>query len=323
MKVEALLKEIEEFNKALAEHYDLWSRSLDDTVPDYPIQNQDALRDQSKQLSRKFGTIQPYLTRFNNNWVVVNSATGFRWNALEVAVGMNNSAIIKGQSIRFVEQKINTIIGRLQAMDPRDEVPEDIAEPIRSEASASDLMSERDALTQLWTRGKLDSELPQNITEAAASKQPLSLIMVDIDHFKNVNDSYGHPKGDTVLAGVAACIASVVAGKGRVYRYGGEEILVVLMNHDVQEATAVAERARRELESQRIADISVTASFGVGTFPVHGSSSEEVIEAADKAMYDAKDRGRNLVRIFGEPAPKPDKIREPERKLPPPGVLTD
>ena len=302
MKVEALLREIEEFNKELTEHHDLWGRSLHDMVPDHPIRNEDKLRDQSRRLSRKLGAIQPYLTRFSENWVMHHPATGIQWNALDAAVGMNAGAQVKLQSISFVEQRLDTIIGRLQAMNPRDEVPEDPSEPIRPGASADTFMAERDALTQLWTRGKLDSELPQSFTEAAACQQPLSLIMVDIDHFKNVNDSHGHLKGDAVLAGVATLIASVVAGKGRVYRYGGEEILVVLMNHDVQEATAVAERARRELESARIADLSITASFGIGTFPVHGSGSKEVIKAADEAMYDAKNRGRNLVRVSGEPA---------------------
>ncbi len=183
-------------------------------------------------------------------------------------------------------------------------------------------MSDRDALTQLWTRGCFDSELVQNLADAERAKQPLSLIMIDIDHFKVVNDTHGHQKGDEVLAGVAACILSIIGNKGRVYRYGGEEMAVVLDNYEIREAIAVAERIRRQLELIPIVGISISASFGVGTFPDHGRSITEIIKAADTALYDAKNRGRNLVRVFGEPEPK-DKKREPERKLPSPGSLTE
>jgi diguanylate cyclase (GGDEF)-like protein len=183
-------------------------------------------------------------------------------------------------------------------------------------------MADRDALTQLWSRGTLDSELAQYFIDAGKSGRPLSLVMADIDHFKAVNDIHGHQVGDEVLARVAVCIATIVEGKGHAYRYGGEEIVLVLNNHDVREATAVAERARRQLELIRISNVSVTASFGVATFPDHGRTSTEIIKAADTALYDAKNQGRNLVRVFREPPPA-DKAREPERKLPKPGVLTE
>jgi diguanylate cyclase (GGDEF)-like protein len=148
--------------------------------------------------------------------------------------------------------------------------------------------------------------------------------MVDIDHFKKVNDTHGHPKGDAVLIETAAAIISIVEGKGRAYRYGGEEIAILLPNHNTQEAIAVAERARRTLEGAPISGLTITASFGIGVFPDHGSTDAELVSAADKALYDAKNRGRNLVRAFGEPPPaQPDKAREPERKPPTPGGLTE
>ncbi len=184
-------------------------------------------------------------------------------------------------------------------------------------------MADHDSLTKLWTRGCFDADLSQNFAEAQLAKHPLSLIMVDIDHFKKVNDTHGHQKGDEVLSGVAECLLSITQNKGRVYRYGGEEMVVVLRNYDPQEASVVAERIRRNLESRPISDISVTASFGVGTFPDHGNSIVQIIKAADTALYDAKNRGRNLVRIFGEPEPPKDKIREPERKLPSNSALTE
>jgi diguanylate cyclase (GGDEF)-like protein len=184
-------------------------------------------------------------------------------------------------------------------------------------------MADRDSLTKLFTRGMFDNRFAKDLAEAAKSKRPLSLIFMDIDRFKAINDAYGHQVGDAVLVGAAQCIEGVAAGKGSTYRYGGEEIVIVLPNHDVQETIAVAERARRCLESTRLNDLAVTASFGVSTFPEHGRFAKEIIEAADKAMYDAKDRGRNLVCVFGEPAPQSTKGREPERKAPTPGVLTE
>jgi diguanylate cyclase (GGDEF)-like protein len=183
-------------------------------------------------------------------------------------------------------------------------------------------MADLDALTQLGSRGAFDSELAAGIRAATTGNQPFSLVMVDIDHFKKVNDSHGHQVGDQVLAGVAACIAGIAQGKGHVYRYGGEEIAVLLTNHDVREATAVAERIRRALESLRMGNLSVTASLGVGTCPDHGSTAVELVKAADTALYDAKNHGRNLVRVFQEPPPTL-RPREPERELPEPGALTE
>ena len=184
-------------------------------------------------------------------------------------------------------------------------------------------MSDRDSLTRLRTRDALDTELPQAISDAAKASHPLSLIMVDLDRFKSVNDTHGHPKGDSVLAGVAGALESIIEGKGQVYRYGGEEMLIVLPNHTVLEAVAVAERARRELESAEIAGLKITASFGVASFPDHGSNETDLVKGADDALYDAKNQGRNLVRAFGEPEPPKERAREPYRKLPEPGALTE
>jgi diguanylate cyclase (GGDEF)-like protein len=179
-------------------------------------------------------------------------------------------------------------------------------------------------MTQLWDRGTLDSEFPQILADAASTKRPLGLIMMDIDHFKKVNDTHGHPKGDAVLAETAERIISIVEGKGRAYRYGGEEIAIFLPNHNTQEAIAVAERTRRTLERAPIGGLTITASFGVAVFPDHVSTGTEIVSAADKALYEAKNRGRNLVRVFDEPPPsQPEKPREPERKTPTPGGLTE
>jgi diguanylate cyclase (GGDEF)-like protein len=153
---------------------------------------------------------------------------------------------------------------------------------------------------------------------------PLGLIFVDVDRFKRVNDEHGHQKGDQVLTEVARRLVTCSKGKGTPYRYGGEEIVIVLPNHDLNETLALAERCRLALERDPIAGLSITASFGVSVLPSIATTTNDLIETADKAMYDAKSRGRNLVRYYGEPPPEPTKKAQvPIRKSPEPGKLTE
>src|SRR5882724_10404417 len=111
----------------------------------------------------------------------------------------------------------------------------------------------RDALTKLWGRGAFDVDLRAGISKSSGPACPLSLVMIDVDHFKRVNDSQGgHLKGDHVLSEVARRIDSVTAGKGEAYRYGGEEFAVILPNHSTSEALAVSERIRSTIELEQI-----------------------------------------------------------------------
>jgi diguanylate cyclase (GGDEF)-like protein len=184
-------------------------------------------------------------------------------------------------------------------------------------------LEQRDDLTQLYTRGAFDRALKKAIDEASREKQPLSLIFGDIDHFKKVNDTHGHQAGDAVLREVARRLELVARGKGAAYRYGGEELAIILINHSAHEGLAVAERARREIEKASVGGIAVSISFGVACVPDHASDVDGLIGAADRAVYEAKDRGRNLVRLSGEPAPAQPRPSDPERKLPETGRLTD
>jgi diguanylate cyclase (GGDEF)-like protein len=181
---------------------------------------------------------------------------------------------------------------------------------------------DRDHLTGLLQRRLLDSELSALLDQAKSSGVPVSVVMIDVDHFKQANDQHGHPKGDVVLGGVARRLMRVAASKGRVYRYGGEEFTIVLLNHTLGEAIAVAERARWSIETESIEGLEVTASFGVAAAPEHGQEREQLIESADQALRDAKIRGRNIVRAVGDPEPVMQQ-REPERKEPLAGMLSD
>jgi diguanylate cyclase (GGDEF)-like protein len=155
-----------------------------------------------------------------------------------------------------------------------------------------------DAVTGILQRGELDADLAK-IGVRTSDDSPVSFVMIDLDHFKAFNDNYGHAAGDEILRAVAQKVAKVVQGKGEAYRYGGEEISVILPNHSLVEANAVAERIRSEIESIRIAslpDCSVTASLGVATIPETSKTVETVTLDADRAMYEAKHSGRNRVR---------------------------
>lgn len=178
-----------------------------------------------------------------------------------------------------------------------------------------------DDLTKLFTRAAFNGALRYHATRAT-DDQPASLIMADVDHFKKVNDDHGHPKGDAVLKEVARRLLAVASGKGDAYRYGGEEFTVILPNHAPDEALAIAERARRSLEASKVDGLSITSSYGVATVPVHAATPEDWLMKADKALYDAKNLGRNLVRLAGEPPPQPGQSRQPARKQAVPGTLS-
>ena len=185
-------------------------------------------------------------------------------------------------------------------------------------------MSEPDHLTGLSTRSAFDAALTRLFAEASVD-HPAVLVMADIDHFKKINDTHGHPTGDHVLRRVADTIEQVVRGKGIAYRYGGEEFALLLPNHSSEEAIAVAERARLAVESVVISGLRVTTSFGLAAVPSQATSSEEWLKKADSALYDAKQRGRNIVRVFGEPPPELDSVkgRAVTRKAAKPGDISD
>ena len=170
------------------------------------------------------------------------------------------------------------------------------------------ILSITDPLTGTYNRGYMTERLPQEIKRARRYSRALSIILCDIDHFKKVNDTYGHLAGDRVLKDFARCIRhSIRQDVDWTARYGGEEFLIVLPETDVNGASVMAERLKSEL-SQRVTEtqgkkISITASFGVTGFgpdtPDEMISPEAMISKADKYLYQAKREGRN--RAMGGP----------------------
>jgi diguanylate cyclase (GGDEF)-like protein len=165
------------------------------------------------------------------------------------------------------------------------------------------LLSITDPLTKVFNRGYLNDNLPKAFKRAVRYQQNLSIIICDLDHFKNVNDNHGHQVGDLVLkAFVKALDGSLRKDLDWMARYGGEEFLIALPETDLNGGNAAAERFRQRIEELVIhadgKDIQITASFGVAAINQDGDKSylttDDLIKAADRCLYQAKDRGRNM-----------------------------
>ena len=164
-----------------------------------------------------------------------------------------------------------------------------------------------DAKTGLLNATAWQREADTEIVRARRTGETLALLIVDIDHFKRVNDTYGHLVGDQVLAGVATALRSQLRDYDVVGRFGGEEFVVLLPRADVGEARRVAERLRSRVGGVAIpvdsAMITVTISAGVAIMSVHGDDLIELLAAADLALYRAKELGRDRVCLPVAPAP--------------------
>jgi len=158
-------------------------------------------------------------------------------------------------------------------------------------------------MTGLKIHHFFQNSLMEERERALANKTPLSLIMMDIDHFKNFNDSYGHLCGDQVLINVARLTMDNIRQLDLAARYGGEEFIILLPNTEITEARAVAERIRKSIEGARVEcgqnALGVTVSLGVAQFdPERDMSNLNLIERADKAMYLSKEGGRNRISVL-------------------------
>ena len=155
-------------------------------------------------------------------------------------------------------------------------------------------LSRTDPLTKLANRRYFETRIEEMVSVARRQSQPLSLIMTDIDHFKKINDSYGHDAGDRVLVGYAELMMHGVRLEDLAARFGGEEFILLLPASHMDQAWNVAERLRAELSHADLIGNGafVTASFGVSTLKAE-ESIEDFIKRADKALYQAKQQGRN------------------------------
>ncbi len=156
----------------------------------------------------------------------------------------------------------------------------------------------RDPLTDLYNRRFLRDYLPRELMRAARESIRVAVIMIDLDRFKRVNDTAGHSAGDFVLTEIATLLRRHIRGTDIACRYGGEEFTLVLPNATLQSARRKGEAICSAIREKGGQLMGVTASLGVAIFPDHAAEPESLLRAADKALYDAKGRGRDQVRIF-------------------------
>ncbi|MCE5278895.1 MAG: diguanylate cyclase [Planctomycetaceae bacterium] len=161
-----------------------------------------------------------------------------------------------------------------------------------------------DPLTELGNRRALDAGLQQEWARAERTGSPLAVVMADIDYFKRINDQFGHHAGDDVLSRVAAVLRNQCRQCDRLFRYGGEEFVILLPAETAASASNVADRCRRTVAQWPVKTIrgiiEVTLSFGTADSR-QASCTQELLDLADAAMYDAKHQGRNCVRVAHQP----------------------
>lgn len=166
-----------------------------------------------------------------------------------------------------------------------------------------------DPLTKVYNRRYLDRRLDEEVARSKRYALSLSVLMLDIDHFKRVNDTYGHQAGDVTLSSVSSLLKSSLRDLDVVARYGGEEFLIICTNTNIHGAALVAERTRKLIESHSIEitdgsdvkqTIRITISIGVAELNASINNKENLVKAADQALYQAKENGRNRIVITAD-----------------------
>ncbi|HEX4629146.1 MAG TPA: diguanylate cyclase [Gemmatimonadales bacterium] len=175
-------------------------------------------------------------------------------------------------------------------------------------------LSVTDALTGLYNRRHLMGTLANEVQRSRRLRRTFSVLLADVDHFKQYNDTHGHLAGDAALVKIAEILRKTTRGVDSVARYGGEEFVVMLIETTIATAAIVAERVRARVASEDFAGGNVTVSIGVAEYPPHGDTPEELIESADAAMYRAKGEGRDRVVSAGERAERAEREKPQKRR---------
>ncbi len=201
-----------------------------------------------------------------------------------------------GGEVGYLTKMFNTMVVRLregrEALDAANET-------LRRKNEELERLSVTDGLTGLYNRRRLMETLTDETRRSQRLKHTFAVLMVDVDHFKKYNDSFGHQAGDTVLTKIAAMLREATREVDFVARYGGEEFLILLPETGMGEALDIAERIRTRIAAEVFHGRHMTVSIGVAEFPLHGENADQVVGAADEALYEAKREGRDKVRRAG------------------------
>jgi diguanylate cyclase (GGDEF)-like protein len=203
-------------------------------------------------------------------------------------------------AIKIMDAMLRVISGRLRATNSLVSEMVQWGEDARRRVAI-------DPLTGLFNRRFLDGALPGLFSRAVSGAQPLSIVMLDLDHFRDINDSYGHDAGDAVIKSIAPTLREVYGTEESVLaRYGGDEFTFALPGVDVDRAYELALEAGRRVGALRLqpvegVELVVTLSQGVAGYPQHAGTLEDLVRRADNALYAAKENGRNRAEIAAQP----------------------
>jgi diguanylate cyclase (GGDEF)-like protein len=239
-----------------------------------------------------YAEIENCIRVYELNSVINNSAT-----VMEITEGIKNLFPIF--EIKIDEKKYIDIIET--ARYESEKLSSDLLNQLQSQSECLDQLKQQvglDSMTQLYNHDRFMEILHQEISRATRYKTPLSIIIADVDHFKSVNDFFGHQAGDHALKCVSSHLKKLLRDSDHIARYGGEEFGIILPMTPLKEAIQAAERLRKAIESEKIIyrekSISVTMSFGIALLENNLKVDVEgLIKMADEALYDAKNTGRN------------------------------
>lgn len=241
----------------------------------------------------------PDLTVGVPQWLTYTALCGFTGRLICTANQVTKDALARAEqeletrtrtesSLNSTNQKLSTRVMEVEALHRE----------LREQA-------QHDELTGLCNRRYLNDAVGREIARARRDMDSLSFVMLDIDHFKDVNDNYGHQAGDEVLVQIARLLATCARVSDIACRHGGEEFLLVLPGTDLDFAQRRAEEVRQKCELHDFqvegTTLKITLSFGVAAYPEHGSNWEEIVSKADQAMYQSKHDGRNRVTTWHDP----------------------
>ena len=206
--------------------------------------------------------------------------------------------LVGGEVIGAVLARRDRALGEIETETMRSSVVQ--AAPLLANLrnlAIAELRAGTDALTGLPNQRASHETMQRMTAQSDRAGQPLSVLLLDLDHFKQVNDVYGHAEGDNVLAAVGVTLRSTIREGDFCGRFGGEEFLILLPDTDLDSARLVAEKIRARVEQVQVPSVrrEITISIGVATFPDHGAEAAAVARIADRALYAAKERGRNRV----------------------------
>lgn len=212
------------------------------------------------------------------------------------------------------KKELETTLGRavgvtIAAADYLTNIEKSMRHPIIMTEPGMNLIAEvaiKDGLTRLFDQSTFRVKLKDEIKRVHRYRNDLAVLMLDLDHFKALNDKYGHQTGDRILREFADVILASIRDIDVAARYGGEEFAILLPRTNEQDACALAERIRKTVEERFRKQEKVTVSIGVAVSPLHGETEESVIRAADRALYHSKQQGRNRVTSHSTMPPTDD-----------------